>query len=92
VDVLTAHEDGMDEAEDSDLLDRAAELKRTLFTQDKDFIREASERQQKGIHFFGVIYAHQLLVSIGGCVRDLVIIAKGGEPEDMENRIEYLPL
>jgi hypothetical protein len=36
VDVLTAIEDGMDQAEDEILLDRASLLQRVLFTQDDE--------------------------------------------------------
>jgi hypothetical protein len=34
------------------------------------------------VPFYGVIYAHQLQVSIGACVRDLELIAQVGEPEE----------
>jgi len=33
-----------------------------------------------------------LRVAIGTCVSDLEIIAKAGEPEDIVNRIQFLPL
>ena len=92
VDVLTAHEDGTDEYEDPDLLDRATELQRVLFTQDDDFLSEASERIQKNISFYGVIYAHQLRVSIGTCVNDLEMITKSCEPEDIIGQVQFLPL
>jgi len=35
---------------------------------------------------------HQLCVTIGACVRDLEVIAKAANPEDLANRVEYLPL
>ena len=92
VDVLTAHEDGTDEYEDPALLDRATELKRVLFTQDDDFLGEASGRMQKNISFYGVIYAHQLRVSIGTCVNDLELIAKSCDPEDIIGKVQFLPL
>ena len=92
VDVLTAHEDGTDEYKDPDLLDRATKLQRVLFTQDDDFLSEASERIQKSISFYGVIYAHQLRVSIGTCVNDLEMIVKSCEPEDIIGKVQFLPL
>ena len=92
VDVLTAHEDGAGELRDPALLDRAAELERALFTQDDDLLAEAMRRQRQGQSFRGVIYAHQLRVSIGGCVRDLDLIAKVGEPADMIGQTLFLPL
>lgn len=63
VDVLTAYEDGTSRLDDSELLNRASELKRVLFTQDDDLLVEATKRQREGISFCGVIYAHQLRVS-----------------------------
>lgn len=92
VDVLTAQEDGTSDWDDARLLDRATALGRVLFTQDVDLIIEATKRQEVGVPFAGVIYAHQLRTSIGQCIRDLEIIAKAGEPEDLENQIVFLPL
>ena len=69
VDVITAYEDGASEMDDSELLDRAGELERVLFTQDDDLLVEATKRQREGTPFRGVIYAHQLRVSIGTCPR-----------------------
>jgi len=79
VDLVTAFEDGTHTLADPAMLDRAAELGRVLFSQDDDLLVEAASRQKAGIPFGGVIYAHQMLVSIGVCVRDLEIIAKVGE-------------
>jgi Domain of unknown function (DUF5615) len=92
VDVLTAQEDGTDRLSDPELLDRASELGRVLFTFDDDLLAEASSRQASGIHFAGVIYAKALRVSIGDCIRDLELIAKAGEPEDLMGQVQFLPL
>lgn len=92
VDIITTLEDGTTEVDDPELLDRASELERVLFTRDYNLLQEATRRQRTGTSFYGVIYAHQLRVSIGDCIRDLEIIAKAGEPEDLLNRVEYLPL
>jgi predicted nuclease of predicted toxin-antitoxin system len=92
VDVLTAYEDGMSEVSDPVLLDRASELERVLFTRDDDLLAEATQRRRQGQTFNGVIYAHQLNVSIGDCVHALESIAKVGEPEDMTGRTLFLPL
>lgn len=92
VDVLTAHDDGAAELKDPELLDRASALQRVLFTQDDDLLSEAARRQRENIPFYGVVYAHQLQISIGACVRDLELIAQAGEPEDMMNQIQFLPL
>jgi hypothetical protein len=91
VDVLTAEEDGAATLEDDPLLDRATSLGRVLFSQDEDLLAIAHQRQQAAREFAGVVYAHQLAISIGQAIRDLELIAKVLEPEDMRNRIEYLP-
>jgi hypothetical protein len=92
VEVTTAYEDGTSELDDPALLDRAGALGRVLFTRDDDLLVEATKRQREGIPFRGVVYAHQLRVSIGTCVQDLEIIAKAGEPEDLINGFIFLPL
>lgn len=92
VDVLTAQEDGRRNLPDDVLLDRATQLQRVLFSQDEDLLVEAKRRQAEGIPFAGVIYAHQLTATIGVCVRDLELIAKAADPEELANRVEYLPL
>lgn len=92
VDVLTVQEDNRMGVSDQILLDRATELRRVMFSQDQDFLIEASRRQVEGVFFSGVIYAHQQRVSIGECIHDLELIAKAGEIEDFANRVQYLPL
>lgn len=92
VDVLTSFENGTSEWQDRELLDRANDLKRVLFTRDYNLLQEATKRQRSGLPFYGVIYAHQLRVSIGDCIRDLEIIAKAGDPEDLINMVQFLPL
>jgi hypothetical protein len=77
---------------DSELLDRATEQGRVLFTQDEDLLAEAARRQRSGESFGGVVYAHQEKVSIGECIADLELIALAGEPEEFRDRVEYLPL
>ncbi len=42
--------------------------------------------------FAGLIYGHQLAATVGKYVLDLEVVCKVLEPEDMVNRIEYLPL
>ena len=92
VDVLTAQEDHADGFSDPELLDRATEMRRVLFSQDKDLLREATLRQREGEHFGGVIYGHQLSITIGRCVDDLELIALASEAEEWVNCVRYLPL
>ena len=83
VDVLTSQVDGTRESSDEELLQRATELGRVLVTQDEDLLIIANEWLAQGRPFAGVVYAHQLRVSIGGCIRDLELIGKGANPEDL---------
>jgi hypothetical protein len=92
VDVLTAQEDQRGATDDPILLDRAGELGRVLFSQDKDLLAEAVRRQRAGQGFSGLVYAHQARVPIGQCVSDLFGIAQNSQPEDMANLVQYLPL
>ena len=92
VDVLTAFEDGANTLDDAALLDRATVLGRALFSQDDDLLVEATRRQAESISFGGVIYAHQLRVSIGACIRDLEIVATVGEPGEVHGQVLFLPL
>ena len=42
--------------------------------------------------FAGLIYVHQEKLPAGKIIDDLELIAKIYEPEDMRDRVEYLPL
>lgn len=92
VDVLTIQQDGRRSLPDPQVLDRATELGRVLFSQDDDLLAEARRRQRAGQPFCGVIYAHALHVTIGDCVRDLELIAKLSVPEDLASQVQFLPL
>lgn len=92
VDVLTAQEDDARQLDDSELLDRAVVLGRVLFTRDADLLAEASNRHRTNRSFAGLVYAHQLHVTIGQCVQDLTLLAATADPPDFANRVEYLPL
>ena len=92
VDVLTAQEDGAARLEDDDLLDRALERGRVLFSQDDDLLNEATTRQRRGRKFAGVIYAHQQNITVRRTIDDLELIAKACEPEELEDRVVFLPL
>lgn len=92
VDVIRTQDDGRDRATDDEILDRAAELGRVVFTRDEDFLALAHERQAEDVPFAGVAYAHQQGASVGDCVRDLALIAAACEPKELENSVLYLPL
>lgn len=92
VDVLTAQADSFTGKPDSALLERATFLRRILFTHDDDLLSLAAERQTAGQLFWGLIYAHPLKVTIGICVKDIELISKYAEEEDVKNKIIFLPL
>jgi predicted nuclease of predicted toxin-antitoxin system len=92
VDVLTAYEDNAHQLSDPELLDRATVLGRVLFSRDDDLLVEASRRQRVGMVFSGVIYAHQLKVSIGDCIRDLELIAQAATADELSGQILFLPV
>ncbi len=65
IDVITAQEDGTAQLDDLQLLRRATELGRILVWQDADLLREGMFLVRKNEDFSGVIYAHQLRITIG---------------------------
>ena len=90
VDVLTVQEDGRDGFPDPQVLDRAAELMRFVFTQNQDFLAIGAARLTAGQRFAGIVFAHQMDVSIRRCIDALEIISVLGSPSELENRIEFL--
>jgi len=92
VDVLTAFEDGSHLLDDDALLDRARELDRVLFTCDDDLLAEARQRQDESTAFSGVIYSHQLSMTIGACIDQLEIVAKAAELDELRDQVLFLPL
>lgn len=92
IDVIMTQEDGTQRLEDPDLLDRATQLGRPLFSQDRHLLTEAARRQRNSIPFAGVIFAAQDPRLVGQYVRDLEFLCLAGEPEHFTDRVIYLPL
>jgi hypothetical protein len=92
VDILTAQEDGHRRDPDDVLLLRASALGRVMVSQDEDMLGHATRFIAAGIDFAGLIYAHQLNITIGQFVDDLELLCLVEEPPYMRNRIEWLPL
>jgi hypothetical protein len=55
-------------------------------------LREGTRLQRTAGEFSGIVYAHQLRVTIGQMVADLDLIAKVTILEEWQGRIEYLPI
>ena len=89
---LTVFEDGFDRHSDEDVLSRANELGRVVFTQDVDFIALADQWLAGGRPFAGVVFAHQLKVTIGQAIRDLELVCRVLTPAEVANQLIRLPL
>ncbi len=89
IDVLTAQEDGSAELPDGMLLKRATELGRVLVSQDEDLLRDGARWLSERKDFSGIIYAHQLHITIGQMVEGLELIARGTSQDEWWGRIEY---
>jgi len=88
---LTAQEDRADEKSDEELLLRAGELGRVMFTHDIRFHAMACDWQREGRRFAGLIYGDQTGVGIGPYVRDLELIAVASDAAEWVNATQRLP-
>lgn len=92
VDVLTAQEDHAETLSDDELLERATQLGRVLFTQDIRFKALAQDWQRQGKPHAGLLYGHQSTTLVGKYVQDLELIAKASDSADWNNVVEHLPM
>lgn len=90
-DITRAQGDIPESTPDDEVLQRATALQRVLYSEDDDLLAEAVKLQRSGGTFTGVIYGHQLRVSIGQVVRDLEFLLQTGAPGDFADTIIYLP-
>ena len=91
IDVVTSQEDGTREASDQQLLKRATELGRVLFSQDQDLLQIAHQWQEESRSFAGLVFSPQN-VSIGRLVSDLELVAHCCTQEEVSDCVLYLPL
>jgi hypothetical protein len=68
--------------------ERSHNTRRVLFSQDADLLIIADRWLQTGCEFAGLVYAHQLAITIGQAVRDLTLLAQALDPEDMHNHAD----
>jgi hypothetical protein len=92
VDVLTAFNDGGLQRADGEILERARALGRVIFTHDVELKQAAETWQAEGRLFAGVLFGMVLQGNIGRFVSDLERLAKGSDPADWANTIEYVPI
>jgi hypothetical protein len=91
VDVLTTQEDGHGMAVDEQVLERATELSRVVFTHDVRFRVRAENWQRQGREFAGLLFGPQLGATIGQYVEDLELIAKASDSREWRNVVQFLP-
>ena len=89
--MVTAAEDNAATWEDENILERASQLGRSVYTQDEDFLVLARHWSLSNRDHDGIIYAHQLSITIGEAVADLELIAKAMELDDMRNQVVFIP-
>src|SRR5580658_2323978 len=87
IDVVTAYEDNASTLEDEVLLLRATQYDRILVTQDIRLAARAHDWQAEGRHFSGVVFAHQLNITIGQLVRDLEMVALASLDREFDNLV-----
>ena len=90
IDVLTAQDDSKTRLPDPELLDRARELGRIMFSQDEDMIIEAVRRQRAAEPCATVVFARQLDLSLGRCISDLEAVAKAATEADALGQVVFL--
>ena len=91
-DVLTSQEDGSDGLSDPEQLDRATFLGRVFVSQDEDLLSEGARRQSTGSEFAGIIYGHQLDLTIGQMISELEIVAYCLHETEIRGQIYYIPM
>jgi len=91
IDVLSAFEDHSHELPDDELLERATGCGRILVTQDHDLLVIAHEWQRSERAFAGLVYFHQLNITIGKAIADLEIIGKCCNAKEFANHVQILP-
>ena len=91
-DVLTAFEDEHHRHADAELLARATELGRVVFTLDVDFLEIAADWQIIGRRFAGIVFGRAQSLSVGTAVRDLELIVQVMASKAIENAVVRIPL
>jgi hypothetical protein len=86
IDVTTTIDAGLLHAEDEKQLAYALSEGRMIFTQDADFLR----LHAAGLLHSGIAYCQQESRSLGEIIQRLVLIWEIYEPEEMQNKVEYL--
>ncbi len=92
IDVLTAYEDSADRLPDEELLQRATSTGRILVTQDDDLLEIGNRWMREGREFAGIVYFHQLNITIGKAIDDIELLARCCNNAEFRSQIQFLPL
>lgn len=87
IEVKTAQDSGLLGAEDEEHLDFAVSEQRAVVTQDADFLRAA----RAGVTHLGIVYA-PMGIPVGVMVNDLTLICHCSDPNEMVDKVIYVPL
>jgi hypothetical protein len=92
LDLVRVQDTRLSGADDPALLQFAADEKRVLLTHDQEtLVGHAWQRVRSGMEMPGVVVA-QTDRPIGQVIADLELLLLAGQPEDVEQRILFLPL
>ena len=92
VGVATAQAVGFGRAADPLMLDRATDLKRILFTRDRDFLQIIEQRFFAGVPHSGVVFAYATMLTYRQCIDDLELVSMASSVEEWLNNLVILPL
>ena len=92
VDVLTAQEDGIAEATDVLIFERAQGPRPSAGDRGLGLPTHRQRPDRGGITVLGAIFIPQISVPVGISIQDLELIANVARPEEIRNRVFHLPL
>lgn len=92
IDIVCVRDAGIGGADDSKVLDWAAQTGRVLFTHDvSTMTRHAYARIARGQPMPGVFEVSQRL-PVGQAIEEILLIASCSQPGEWEGQVRYLPL
>ena len=86
IDVTTTFGAGLSGASDEEHIDFALKAQRVIFTHDADFLKLHHAR----ISHAGIAYCERDRSTIGQLLDGLILIWEALDPEDMQNKVEYI--
>jgi hypothetical protein len=92
LDIITAHEAGLREAPDPELLKWAAEQERVVLTHDRRTMPDhAGNRIRAGLRMCGIVVVPRRL-SLSQTIEEIELIATCSLEGEWENKVQFLPL